>query len=227
MSVLDEIRGGLIVSVQARSGSAIDDPYVLAAMAAAAQANGAVAVRIAGTANLLAVRARVAIPIIGIIKREYPGFEPYITPTALEIAEIVACGAEIVAFDATNRPRPGGFSTEELTEVIHARGCLAMGDCATEDDTARADASGCDIVATTLAGYTCETAAQNLPALGLLENMRGRGSFAVCEGGIASPAQLAEAFAAGAEAVVVGTAITNVDALVGEFAARTDKMKHR
>ena len=48
MSLLDALRGGLIVSVQAWRGSALDDPLVIAAMARAAQDGGAVAVRIAG-----------------------------------------------------------------------------------------------------------------------------------------------------------------------------------
>ena len=106
MILLDSIRGGLIVSVQAWRGSALDDPGVIAAMAKAAQESGAVAVRVAGSEHLRAVRARVALPIIGLIKREYPGFEPYITPTLEEVGAVVAGGAEIVAFDATRRRAP-------------------------------------------------------------------------------------------------------------------------
>ena len=86
MSLLDALRGGLIVSVQAWRGSAIDDPQIIAAMSRCAQEGGAVAVRIEGEANLRAVRARVALPMIGLIKREYPGFEPYITPSLAEVA---------------------------------------------------------------------------------------------------------------------------------------------
>ncbi len=88
MSLFDAMRGGLIVSVQAWHGSALDDPHVIAAMARAAEANGAVALRIEGVEHLRAVRACVALPIVGLIKREYPGFEPYITPTLDEVREI-------------------------------------------------------------------------------------------------------------------------------------------
>ena len=83
MTLLETLRGGLIVSVQAWRGSALDDPYVIAAMALRRRKRAAPsAVRIAGSEHLRAVRARVALPIVGLIKREYPGFEPYITPSA-------------------------------------------------------------------------------------------------------------------------------------------------
>ncbi|MDP9024536.1 MAG: putative N-acetylmannosamine-6-phosphate 2-epimerase, partial [Candidatus Eremiobacteraeota bacterium] len=182
---------------------------------------------IQGVPNLLAVRSRVQIPVIGLIKRDYDGFDTYITPTIREVTEIIASGADVVAFDATGRRRPGGTTPAELVDVIHASGRLAMADCSSEDDAAHADAFGADIVATTLCGYTEPTKGASLPALDLVARFRRLRAFAVCEGGIASPAQLKQAFEAGADAVVVGTAITNVDALVGEFAARADKKKHR
>ena len=227
MNVLERIRGGLIVSVQAWANSAIDDPYVLAAMAAAAEANGARAVRVAGAVNLLAVRARVTLPVIGIVKRAYPGYEPYITPTAREVAEIVACGADIVAFDATARERPGNAGVADMIRAIHSTGRLAMADCSTAQDGIAAVNAGADLVATTLAGYTDETRGRSLPALDLVGELRGSRAFVVCEGGVAVPSQVTQAFAAGAKAVVVGTAITNVDARVREFVACGDNENHR
>lgn len=218
MKVLERLRGGLIVSVQARAGSAIDDPYVLAAMAKAAEENGAVGVRIQGVANLEAVRKRVSIPVIGIIKREYDGYEPYITPTAREIREILACGAEIVALDATGRTRPGGEQLAELIQVIADGGAVAMADCATEGDAVAAAAMGAPIVATTLCGYTKETAGTALPALEMVAAMRALEAFVICEGGIHDPGQGRAAIEAGADAIVVGTAITNTDWLVRHFA---------
>src|ERR1700683_213310 len=52
VKTLERLRGGLMLSAQAWSGSAIDDPLVLAAMADAAQRNGAAGVRMQGVANL-------------------------------------------------------------------------------------------------------------------------------------------------------------------------------
>lgn len=222
MSLLDGLRGGLIVSVQAWPGSAIDDPYVIAAMARAAVENGAVGVRIQGVANIQAVRARLDLPIVGLIKREYAEYEPYITPTLEEVRAVVAAGADVVAFDATARPRPGGATAGSLIAAIAAAGCIAMADCATADDGALAREAGAEILATTLCGYTPGTKGSVLPAFGLLRELAAMGRFAVCEGGVSRPEQVRAALDAGAGAVVVGTAITNIDSLVREFAGSAD-----
>ena len=230
MSLLDELRGGLIVSVQAWPGSALDDPTVIAAMARAAQEGDAVAVRVQGVANLRAVRARVQVPIVGLIKREYPGFEPYITPTLEEVTAVIEAGADIVAFDATARPRPAATRLETLVAAVHDAGRLAMADCATLEEGRTAARLGADVVATTLCGYTAETAGTALPALEFVAALRqtgDAGAFVVCEGGVHSPDQLRAALDAGADAVVVGTAITNVDWLVREFAGSTDTARNR
>jgi N-acylglucosamine-6-phosphate 2-epimerase len=224
MTLLDMLRGGLIVSVQAWPGSALDDPHVIAAMARAAEESGAVAVRIEGTDDLRLVRARVALPVIGLIKREYPGFEPYITPTLDEVSAVVAAGAEVVAFDATERRRPGGTLLGDLIAAIHAEARLALADCATAADAIAAAALGADIVATTLCGYTPETVGRALPALELVRELAALGRFTLCEGGVRAPAEVRAALDAGADAVCVGSAITNVDWLVREFAGAADRV---
>jgi N-acylglucosamine-6-phosphate 2-epimerase len=216
------LRGGLIVSVQAWPGSAIDDPYVIAAMARAAADNGAVGVRIQGVANIAAVRARLDLPIVGLIKRAYDGYEPYITPTVKEVQAIIAAGADIVAFDASSRPRPGGTTIAELIAAIAGGGRVAMADCATATDGAAARDAGADILATTLCGYTPGTQGSMLPAFGLVAELAAMGRFAVCEGGVSRPDQVRAALDAGADAVVAGTAITNLDWLVREFAGSAD-----
>jgi N-acylglucosamine-6-phosphate 2-epimerase len=217
-AILERLRGGLIVSVQAYAESVLDTPPTIALLARCAAANDAVGVRVESVARIAAVRAAVDIPIVGIIKRAYPGFEPYITTTPPEIAAVAAAGAEIVAFDATARPRFGAASIGELAAAAHAAGCLAMADCATEPEGLAAMAAGVDIVATTLAGYTAETHGRALPALDVVAALAARHPFVVCEGGIATPEDAGRAFASGAAAIVVGTAITNVDALVRRFA---------
>jgi N-acylglucosamine-6-phosphate 2-epimerase len=218
MTLLDGLRGGLVVSVQAWRGSALDDPQVIAAMAMAAQDGGAIAVRVAGQEHLRAVRARVKLPVIGLIKREYAGFEPYITPTLEEVHAVIATGAEIVAFDATSRPRPHDLPLGDIVAAIHSAGRLALADCATALDAARAVNLGADAVATTLCSYTAETAGRKLPALDLVRDLAQLSAFSLCEGGVRVPADVRAALDAGADAVVVGTAITNVDFLVREFA---------
>jgi N-acylglucosamine-6-phosphate 2-epimerase len=217
VSVLERLRGGLIVSVQAEATSLLNTPETIALLGRVAVANGAVGIRAEGAARIGAMRRAVDVPIVGIIKRAYEGYEPYITSTDREIAEVVAAGAEIVAFDATERARPDGRSVEEAIAAIHARGALAMADCATAADVQRAAAAGAEIVATTLCGYTEATRGTPLPALSLVAACAASGAFAICEGGIASPGDVRAALASGADAVVVGTAITNIDVLVRRF----------
>jgi N-acylglucosamine-6-phosphate 2-epimerase len=183
--------------------------------------NGAVGVRIESARRIAAVRSAVDVPIVGIVKRVHPGFEPYITSTPGEIAEVAEAGATIVAFDATDRPRPGGLGVRDLVVAAHAAGLLAMADCATEVEMLVAGRSGADIVATTLAGYTPETEGRALPAIDLVRAAAAAHPFVVCEGGIGNPDDARRAFEAGAGAIVVGTAITNVDALVRRFARST------
>jgi len=222
---LDVLRGKLIVSVQAKDGSALDDPGVLAALAREAQDAGAAGLRMQGVANITAARARTNVPMIGIIKRAYPGFEPYITATPAEVEALLATGVEIIAFDATPRPRPDGATVEALIAAIQAGGALAMADCAAAGDAERAAAAGADILGSTLCGYTKESAGARLPALDLVRAMAGKGTFVICEGGIHAPAAGRAALEAGADAVVVGTAITGVGWLVGEFSGALAKRR--
>jgi N-acylglucosamine-6-phosphate 2-epimerase len=217
MDVRDRLRG-VIVSIQPAAESVLNTPETVALLARCAVANGAAGVRIEGATRIAAVRRAVDVPIVGLVKRAYPGFEPYITPTAAEIAEVAEAGADVVALDATARPRPGGFSFAAALAEIHARGLLAMADCATAAELRAAAGAGAEIVATTLCGYTDETRGAALPALELLPAAAAGGAFAILEGGVASPDHVRRAFAAGADAVVVGTAISDIDAQVRRFA---------
>jgi N-acylglucosamine-6-phosphate 2-epimerase len=217
--VLERLRGGLIVSVQAEANSLLNTPETIALLARCAVANGAVGVRIEGDARIAAVRAALpGVPIVGLIKRVHAGFEPYITSTREEVELVAGAGATIVAFDATLRERAEGSSLRDLVAGARRRGLLAMADCSEPQDALAAVAAGADIVATTLAGYTEATRGRTLPAFDLLAEIARTSPFAVCEGGVGTPEDLRSAFAAGAAAVVVGTAITNVDVLVRRFA---------
>ena len=168
--VLERLRGGVIVSCQAPDDSPLNDPHVIAAMALAAQRQGAVGVRINGPENIRATRARVSIPIIGIHKVVAPNSPVYITPTR-QIAEgLRDCGADIIALDATHRPRPDGALIGPLLAQLRATlGIPVMADIAREEEGIAAAEAGADLVATTLAGYTDETRGTPLPALELVD----------------------------------------------------------
>jgi N-acylglucosamine-6-phosphate 2-epimerase len=215
--ILERLAGRVIVSVQAAADSLLNTPETIALLARVAEQNGAAGVRVEGLARIGAVRRAVNLPLIGLVKRPYDGFEPYITVTEREVAEAAAAGADIIAFDATQRPRPGDVTVAALVAAIRTSGALPMADCSDVNDARAAAAAGAVILGTTLCGYTQATRATALPALDLLRAMRMAEVFVICEGGVSTPSEVKEAFAAGADAVVVGTAITNVDVLVRRF----------
>ncbi|MHB8177895.1 MAG: N-acetylmannosamine-6-phosphate 2-epimerase [Vulcanimicrobiaceae bacterium] len=219
MTLLQRWRGGLIVSVQAAAGSPLDEPVVLAALASAAEQGGAAGLRMAGVENIVAARRRTKLPMIGLIKRRVEGFEPYITPTLADVAALLAVGVEVIAVDATARARPDGSSVAQIIAAICAGGALAMADCARAEDGLCAYAAGAQILATTLCGYTPGTQGTALPAYGLLAELRELETFLICEGGLHGPQDVRRAMAAHADAVVVGTALTDISWRVREFAA--------
>jgi N-acylglucosamine-6-phosphate 2-epimerase len=214
----ERLAGGLVVSVQASADSLLNSAPTIALLARVAERNGACGVRVEGSERIGATRRAVGVPLIGLIKRGYAGYEPYITATLREVEECVAAGADVIAYDATRRERPAGISTATIVATIRAHGLLAMADCADLVDARAADREGAQIIGTTLCGYTRATRGATLPALELVRSIRALGAFTICEGGVASPDDVRSAFAAGADAVVVGTAITNVDVLVERFA---------
>lgn len=222
--VIAGLRGRLVVSCQAPPGSPLRRPDVLAALAAAAEQGGAGAIRAEGAEAIAAIRAAVDVPIIGLRKREVPGSPVYITPAVEDAVAMRDAGADVVAVDATRRERPGG----EGPDAFLARLREALGPdveiLADVDDLAAGAAAaeaGASAVATTLSGYTDGNgAADGGPDLRLVGALVARVDVpVVAEGRYASPADVAAAFAAGAWAVVVGTAITDALALTRRFAA--------
>ncbi len=217
MSALDKLRGALVVSCQPVDDGPMDVPKIVAAMAMAAHAGGAAGFRIEGLKNLAAVRPVTELPIIGIVKHDLTTSPVRITPHLDDIAELSRLGADIIAYDATERARP--TPTSDLVGAIKARGRLAMADCATVADANRALAEGADIIGTTLSGYAYDLAASDAaPDLELITAFRKLGGFVMAEGRIYSPDFAKAAMAAGADCVTVGSAVTRIEHITSWFA---------
>lgn len=216
---IEALRGGLVVSCQAPVDSPLHEPEVIAAIAQASVNQGAVGVRIDTPAHVAAVRRRVGVPIIGLWKRQFEGSEVYITPQFEQAVAIAEAGADIIAIDATLRPRPGGETLEGLIQRIHTElEKPVMADVDTLEGAIVALKAGVDLVGTTLFGYTAETRQQTPPGFELLQQLVAQGMVpAICEGGISSPQMARQALDLGAHAVVVGTAITGIDAQVKAY----------
>jgi len=223
-ALLDRLAGGLIVSCQARAGHPLHDPQIIAAMAKAAEAGGAVGVRINGESDIRAVREVVSLPIIGLLKVWMPDSPVYITPTFEDAAAVAEAGADIIALDATARPRPGGERLEDLIPRIRKFPRPVLADVATLEEGKRAVALGADMVATTLSGYTGTAPPPEGPDLELVRQLSRALSVPVlAEGRYSTPDQVREAFRAGAFAVVVGRAITDPLMLTQNFVEATKR----
>lgn len=208
---LNKIKGGLIVSCQALKTEPLYDSYIMSKMAYAAMLGGAVGIRANTIVDILAIRERVDLPIIGIIKEEYPDSDVYITPTMKEVDALVEIGCDIIATDATNRTRPDGKSFEEFFKEVHAKypEQLFMADTSCFEEGKLAAELGFDLIGTTMAGYTPYTKGRKLPDCELIERYsKELDKPIIAEGGIWSPDDLKAVYKVGAFSAVCGTAIT-------------------
>ena len=113
-SKINSLHNHLIVSCQALVNEPLHSSYIMGRMAAAAFEGGAAGIRANTPEDIIEIKKNVPLPIIGIIKRDYPDSHVYITPTLAEVDELMAAKPEIIALDATLRPRPGNLSLEQL-----------------------------------------------------------------------------------------------------------------
>ena len=215
--MLEQIRGKLVVSCQALADEPLHSSFVMGRMALAAKEGGAAAIRAQGVGDILEIRRVTGLPVIGLIKRRQEDSPVYITPTAREVTELLATPCEMVALDATRWRRSG--EAAELMARIHGAGRLALADVATYEEGLEAVKAGADAVSTALAGYTEDSPLTSGPDLALVERLVAALPVPVlAEGRIASPEDLRRAMAAGAWAVVVGSAITRPQLITAEFA---------
>jgi N-acylglucosamine-6-phosphate 2-epimerase len=192
--------------------------------------------RLANPENISAVRTYLPdVPIIGITKPSHPHSDPenhvYITPSLLAAESVLMAGADIVAMDATQRPRPTGETLVHIVTTLRERfpKALLMADIATLEDGLAAADLGFDCIGTTLAGYTAETldrAKTGAPDFELLEQLISRVSIPVIqEGRIWEPSQVTQSFELGATAVVIGSAITRPHHITKRFVQAVPTLK--
>ncbi|KOF09014.1 N-acetylmannosamine-6-phosphate 2-epimerase [Planococcus glaciei] len=218
MTVLEQISKKLIVSCQALEDEPLHDPYIMSKMALAAKQGGASGIRANTVKDIQAIKKEVDLPIIGIIKQDYPGSNVYITPTMTEVDALHQEGVEIIAFDATKQERPDGKTFEQFFSEVKAKypEQLFMADVSTLDEAIAAEHAGVDIVAPTLGGYTPYS--EGTVPLELLERMVEVVSVPViAEGNFDTPEKAKKALELGAHAVVVGSAITRPQLITEKF----------
>jgi len=216
-------RSGLIVSCQALPGEPLHVPGLMARMAEAAEQGGAIGIRANGPDDIRDIKAAVRLPVIGLLKRDIPGSDIYITPELIDVQAIIAAGADIVAMDMTNRED----RLERVVPLIrycHEAGVAVMADISTVEEGLLAEELGADLISTTMSGYTSYSPQQEGPDLELVRRLAERLKKPLAaEGRIWSPAEAEAALAAGARYVVVGGAITRPQLITRKFADRLDQ----
>ena len=223
--IISRLKNKVIVSVQAMPNEPLYN--CINEMIKSVVKGGAGGLRVAGTRDIKDAKSITDIPVIGITK---PSVIPanfkeivYITPTLDDAIEIIKAGADVVAFDGTQRPRPNKASLKEIIKYIHIKKKVAMADISTYEEGIKAAELGADILSTTLAGYTLESA--NSPADGpdfelLKQLVEQTGLPVVLEGRIWEPEQVNKAFELGAHCVVIGSAITRPQLITKRFVFR-------
>lgn len=226
-NVLNKIKGTVVVSVQAMPSEPLYLEKCMAAMMKSVVTGGAGALRLAGARDVRNAKRLFNVPVIGLTK---PNVIPknwkeivYITPTLKDVIELIEAGADIIAMDGTQRKRPNNESLKDLIKFIHINKRLAMADISTLEEGLKAEEAGADILSTTLAGYTLESA--NSPAkepdFELLKKLVEQSKLpVVLEGRIWEPEQVNKAFDIGAHCVVIGSAITRPQLITKRFVFR-------
>lgn len=217
--ILKRVEHKIIVSCQALEDEPLFGHEIMARMAEAAFFGGASGIRANYAQDIKAIRQKISLPIIGLIKIHYEDSEAYITPTLKEVKEVVEAGADIIAIDATEALKPGEITTADFIKSIKEQySNLILADISTYEEGIEAQKAGADIVSTTLSGYTPNSLKSEEPDYLLIERLsRDLNIPVIAEGRIWTPDQALKALQLGAFSVVVGTAITRPQLITRRF----------
>lgn len=223
-SILEKIKGKLVVSCQALPDEPLHSSFIMGRMAYAAFEGGASGIRANGVSDIEEIRKNVNLPIIGIIKKQYGDNPVYITPTLNEIDELVKSEVDIIAIDGTKRERPDGMELKELIKEVKKKypNQLFMADISNVEEAKKCEELGFDIVGTTLVGYTEYTKGNN-PLEELKKVIDAVKIPVIGEGNLDTPEKARKALEIGAFAVVVGGAITRPQQITKKFVIEMER----
>ena len=226
--ILDAIHGKMIISCQAIPGEPLymEEDSIMYLMARAAKRAGTPAIRTSSIRDVVAIKEETGLPVIGLVKITYPGYDSYITPTMKEIDDLVAVGSDVVALDCTLRKRGDGTTINEFIAQIKEKypDIILMADISNYEEGINAWKCGVDIVGTTMSGYTDYTSKKDEPDYELMRRLAEDIDIPVIgEGKIHYPDQAVKALQTGAWAIVVGGAITRPLEIAQRFMKAIDE----
>lgn len=211
--ILNAMKHSIIVSCQALPGEPlyVEEKSIMYLMARAAKQAGATCIRTNSVRDVIAIKEETKLPVIGLIKKQYEGYESYITPTLKEVAELVEAEADVIALDCTMRRRGDGATINEYIAKIKELypDLVMMADISTYEEGVNAWKCGVDLVSTTMSGYTSYSSQLEGPDFELVKKLVETVDIPVIAEGRVHTPELAKAMLeTGAYAVVVGGAIT-------------------
>ena len=224
---VESLKGKLIVSCQALPHEPLHSSFIMGRMALAAKEGGAYGIRANTKEDIAEIQARVDLPVIGIVKRDYEDSKVYITPTMKEINELMEVKPDIIALDATHSLRPGGRTLDEFYREIRKSypEQLLMADCSTVEEALHADQLGFDFIGTTLVGYTDQSRDLKIESndFEIIRQIVAKVKHRViAEGNINTPEKAKRVIEQGAFSVVVGSIITRPQLITKSFAEALD-----
>ena len=222
---VESLKGKLIVSCQALPHEPLHSSFIMGRMALAAKEGGAYGIRANTKEDIAEIQARVDLPVIGIVKRDYEDSKVYITPTMKEINELMEVKPDIIALDATHSLRPGGRTLDEFYREIRKSypEQLLMADCSTVEEALHADQLGFDFIGTTLVGYTDQSKSLESNDFEIIRQIVAKVKHRViAEGNINTPEKAKRVIELGAFSVVVGSIITRPQLITKSFAEALD-----
>ena len=216
------IKAQVILSCQALPGEPlyVEEKSIMYLMARAGKMAGAPAIRTSSIRDVVAIKEETGLPVIGLVKIQYPGFESYITPTMKEVDELAKAGSDVIALDCTLRKRGDGKTVNEFVAEVREKypDAILMADISTYDEGVNAWKLGMDIVGTTMSGYTKYSPQIDGPDYELVRRLSETVDIPVIgEGKIHYPDQAVKVLEAGAHAIVVGGAITRPLEIANRF----------
>lgn len=212
-AILESMCGGLIVSCQVQKDDPIYTEDMVVKMAEASKWAGAIGIRANSPEQIKAIKAVVDLPIIGLYKIWHDDTDVFITPTLEAAKQVWEAGAEIIALDCTDQITHEGRPSFELLSIVKKEipEAIIFADVSTYDEAKRAIELGADIVAPTLYGYTQATKHIEEPNLREFARMCRdfkNDAYVMMEGHLYTPEDAMKCIYLGADAVVVGSAIT-------------------